>query len=96
MNYPNDIKDRYADNGSVVHPEYRMLAGRIEGAFLFGDVDIIDEVHFETGRLAYAKFKDLETYEKALLLTTDLEESNIAAIWGMRSEKTIYIQMTGL
>ena len=39
MNYPNDIKDRYADNGSVVHPEYRILAGKIEGKFLFGDVD---------------------------------------------------------
>jgi len=95
MNYPNDIKDRYADNGSVVHPEYRMLAGRIEGAFLFGDVDIIDEVHFETGRLAYVEFKDLENYEKALSLITDLDESNIAAVWGMRDEKTVYVQMTG-
>ena len=95
MNYPKDIKDRYADNGSVVHPEYRMLAGRIEGAFLFGDVGA-DDVHFETGRLAYVKFKDLERYEKALPLITDLDESNIAAVWGMRDEKTIYIQMTGV
>ena len=95
MNYPNDIKDRYADNGSVVHPEYRILAGKIEGKFLFGDVDIIDEVHFETGRLAYVKCKDLENYERGLRITGNLGDSHVAAVWGMRSEKTIYVQMTG-
>ena len=95
MNYPKDIPHRYTDNGEIVSPEYRILAGQVDGALLFASIPMIGEPEFENDHSMYMKFKDEESYKKALGLLDGRSLGHIMAIYGMRSKKTVFIQMTG-
>jgi hypothetical protein len=96
MDYPTDIAHRYADNGDIVPPPYRIVAGHVEVAMDYACLPIVgNEPGFENDHSMYLKFRTEKSYKEALGLLSSNGLGHIAAIYGMKSQKTVYIQMTG-
>ena len=96
MDYPKDIPHRYADNGDIVPPPYRIVAGHVDAAMDYACLPLVGhEPHFENDHSMYLKFRNEKDYNEAIGLLSDNSLGNIAAVYGLRSKKTVYIQMTG-
>ena len=106
MNYPKDIPNRYALNGEVVPPPYRVIAGFVDSEVSCYDPTNIREPEFEKPHVMFLKCRNEKTYKKALTLLEDLtmdkpwhtligNDGKIAGFYGMRSDCKVYIQLTG-